>query len=190
MDDTNSLIEQRKAKLAALRAKGIDPFKNKFTPARNLRARPRTLRRGPRSRARRPHHRAPRHGQIHVHGHPRPERAHPDLRAEKCPRRRAVGHFPASRPGGFHRRARHAVHHQDQRDFRQDHRLHHPGQGVAPAAGQVARARRHGNPLPPALSRFDGQPGGEGTVPDAQRNHPRNPEFPAHNAASWRSRRR
>jgi len=33
MDDTNSLIEQRKAKLAALRAKGIDPFKNKFTPS-------------------------------------------------------------------------------------------------------------------------------------------------------------
>ncbi len=30
--DTNSLIEQRKAKLAALRAKGIDPFKNKFAP--------------------------------------------------------------------------------------------------------------------------------------------------------------
>lgn len=28
----NSLIEQRKAKLEALRAKGIDPFKNKFTP--------------------------------------------------------------------------------------------------------------------------------------------------------------
>jgi lysyl-tRNA synthetase class 2 len=33
MDDTNSLIEQRKAKLAALRAKGIDPFKNRFEPA-------------------------------------------------------------------------------------------------------------------------------------------------------------
>ena len=33
MDDTNALIEQRKAKLAALRAKGLDPFKNKFTPA-------------------------------------------------------------------------------------------------------------------------------------------------------------
>ncbi len=32
MDETNSLIEQRKAKLASLRAKGIDPFKNKFTP--------------------------------------------------------------------------------------------------------------------------------------------------------------
>jgi lysyl-tRNA synthetase class 2 len=32
MDETNSLIEQRRAKLAALRAKGIDPFKNKFTP--------------------------------------------------------------------------------------------------------------------------------------------------------------
>jgi lysyl-tRNA synthetase class 2 len=33
MDDTNSLIEQRKAKLVALRAKGIDPFQNKFSPA-------------------------------------------------------------------------------------------------------------------------------------------------------------
>jgi lysyl-tRNA synthetase class 2 len=33
MDDGNSLIEQRKAKLRALRAKGIDPFKNKFIPA-------------------------------------------------------------------------------------------------------------------------------------------------------------
>src|SRR5215469_5207911 len=31
-DESNSLIEQRKTKLAALRAKGIDPFKNKFTP--------------------------------------------------------------------------------------------------------------------------------------------------------------
>jgi lysyl-tRNA synthetase, class II len=31
-EETNSLIEQRKAKLMALRAKGIDPFKNKFTP--------------------------------------------------------------------------------------------------------------------------------------------------------------
>ena len=33
MDETNSLMEQRKAKLDALRAKGIDPFKNKFSPA-------------------------------------------------------------------------------------------------------------------------------------------------------------
>src|SRR5258706_9672830 len=33
MEETNSLIEQRRAKLAALRARGIDPFKNKFTPA-------------------------------------------------------------------------------------------------------------------------------------------------------------
>src|SRR6267378_29205 len=32
MDDTNALIKQRKEKLEALRAKGIDPFKNKFTP--------------------------------------------------------------------------------------------------------------------------------------------------------------
>jgi lysyl-tRNA synthetase class 2 len=37
MDDTNSLIEQRKAKLAALRAKGIDPFRNKFAPAESCR---------------------------------------------------------------------------------------------------------------------------------------------------------
>ena len=32
MDDTNSLIEQRKAKLKALEARGIFPFRNKFTP--------------------------------------------------------------------------------------------------------------------------------------------------------------
>jgi len=32
MDDTNSLIEQRKAKLKSLEARGIFPFKNKFTP--------------------------------------------------------------------------------------------------------------------------------------------------------------
>ncbi len=32
MEETNSLIEQRRAKLASLRSKGIDPFKNKFTP--------------------------------------------------------------------------------------------------------------------------------------------------------------
>src|SRR5256885_14611224 len=31
-EETNSLIEQRKLKLAALRNKGIDPFKNKFKP--------------------------------------------------------------------------------------------------------------------------------------------------------------
>ncbi len=32
MEDTNSLIEQRRTKLAALAAKGINPFMNKFTP--------------------------------------------------------------------------------------------------------------------------------------------------------------
>ncbi len=32
MDDTNALIEQRKANLAALRERGCDPFRNKFTP--------------------------------------------------------------------------------------------------------------------------------------------------------------
>ncbi len=32
MDETNQLIEQRKANLAALRAEGIDPFRSKFTP--------------------------------------------------------------------------------------------------------------------------------------------------------------
>jgi lysyl-tRNA synthetase class 2 len=38
IDETNSLIEQRKAKLAALRAKGVDPFKNKFTPTESCAA--------------------------------------------------------------------------------------------------------------------------------------------------------
>jgi lysyl-tRNA synthetase class II len=32
MEDENSLIKQRREKLDALRAKGIDPFQNKFTP--------------------------------------------------------------------------------------------------------------------------------------------------------------
>lgn len=32
MEDTNSLIEQRRAKLAALQGRGIHPFMNKFTP--------------------------------------------------------------------------------------------------------------------------------------------------------------
>lgn len=31
-EETNSLIEQRKTKLASLRSKGIDPFRNKFSP--------------------------------------------------------------------------------------------------------------------------------------------------------------
>ncbi len=33
MEETNTLIEQRRSKLAALRSKGIDPFRNKFSPA-------------------------------------------------------------------------------------------------------------------------------------------------------------
>ena len=32
MEETNSLIEQRRAKLASLRAKGINPFRQKFRP--------------------------------------------------------------------------------------------------------------------------------------------------------------
>src|SRR6185436_3025080 len=32
MEETNALIQQRKAKLEALRARGIDPFRNKFRP--------------------------------------------------------------------------------------------------------------------------------------------------------------
>jgi lysyl-tRNA synthetase, class II len=35
MEDTNSLIEQRKTKLQALRAAGIEPFRNKFAPGEN-----------------------------------------------------------------------------------------------------------------------------------------------------------
>jgi lysyl-tRNA synthetase class 2 len=33
MEETNSLIEQRRSKLVALRTRGINPFQNKFTPA-------------------------------------------------------------------------------------------------------------------------------------------------------------
>ena len=38
MDDTNSLIEQRKAKLKALEDKGVFPFRNKFTPSESCAA--------------------------------------------------------------------------------------------------------------------------------------------------------
>jgi lysyl-tRNA synthetase class 2 len=34
MDETNALMAQRRAKLDALRAKGVDPFSNKFAPSR------------------------------------------------------------------------------------------------------------------------------------------------------------
>ena len=33
MDEGNSLMEQRKSKLAALRGRGLDPFRNKFNPS-------------------------------------------------------------------------------------------------------------------------------------------------------------
>jgi lysyl-tRNA synthetase class 2 len=36
VDETHSLIDQRKSKLAALRAKGVDPFLSKFTPAESV----------------------------------------------------------------------------------------------------------------------------------------------------------
>jgi lysyl-tRNA synthetase class 2 len=36
MDESLSLIDQRKAKLNALRSKGVDPFQNKFTPAETV----------------------------------------------------------------------------------------------------------------------------------------------------------
>ena len=38
MDETNSLIEQRRSKLADLRESGIDPFANKFTPSETCHA--------------------------------------------------------------------------------------------------------------------------------------------------------
>lgn len=34
-EDTNALIEQRRAKLASLQEQGINPFANKFTPSEN-----------------------------------------------------------------------------------------------------------------------------------------------------------
>jgi lysyl-tRNA synthetase class 2 len=36
MDETHSLVDQRKAKLAALRTKGVDPFRNRFTPNKTV----------------------------------------------------------------------------------------------------------------------------------------------------------
>jgi lysyl-tRNA synthetase class 2 len=56
-------------------------------------------------------------------------------------------------------------------------KLHHSRQGAAPAAREMARPRRHRNPLPPALSRFDRESRREGRDAQAQRDHPRDPEF-------------
>ena len=179
MDDTNSLIEQRKAKLAALRAKGIDPFKNKFTPAETCQHA-------------REHYAEGREvalaGRITAHRDMgktmfidiRDQSGRMQIYAQKNVlgdeqfdifQHLDLGDFIGVRGTMFTTKT--------ERNFRQAHQLRHPGQGAASAAGQVARTRRHRNPLPPALSRFDGEPGGEGGFPQAQRNHPRDPEFSA-----------
>lgn len=36
MEETHSLVDQRKSKLASLRGKGVDPFQNRFTPAESV----------------------------------------------------------------------------------------------------------------------------------------------------------
>jgi lysyl-tRNA synthetase class 2 len=77
MDDTNSLIEQRRTKLAALKSKGIDPFQNKFTPDSKCNdARSGfdsgKLPEGTKVLRRRSHHRASRDGQVHLCGRARP----------------------------------------------------------------------------------------------------------------------
>lgn len=36
MDETHSLVDQRKSKLAALKSKGVDPFRNRFAPAESV----------------------------------------------------------------------------------------------------------------------------------------------------------
>ena len=110
MDDTNSLIEQRRAKLAALRAKGIDPFKNKFTPAescadaRENYAEGREVAVAGRITA---HREMGKSMFIDVRDQ---SGRHPDLRAEKCARRRTLRHLHASRPRRLHWRARKIVH--------------------------------------------------------------------------------
>ena len=120
MDDTNSLIEQRKAKLDSLRGQGHLPVQKQIHAHGNLRRRRATITLEGR--------------EVAVAGR---ITAHRDmgksmfidvrdqsgrlqmLRAEKCPRRRAVSDFHASGPRRFRRRQGHAVHHQDRRNFHQ-----------------------------------------------------------------------
>ena len=157
MDDTNSLIEQRKAKLAALRARGIDPFKNKFSPTESCADARKNYTEG---------------REVAVAGR---ITAHRDMgksmfidvrdqsgRIQVYAQKNTLGDeqwniFTHLDLADFIGVKGDAVHDQDRRNFHQARRLHDSGQGAPPAAGQMARTRRHRNPLPPALSRFDGE---------------------------------
>jgi lysyl-tRNA synthetase class 2 len=160
MDDTKSLIEQRRAKLKALEAKNIFPFKNKFTPAIGCGEARAKFEKGELAE----HAKVSIAGRITAHREmgksmfidiARPERAHPDLRAEKCARRRASHIFTHLDLGDFIGVDRHAFHDQDKRAERQNRIFVDPFQSPAPAAREMARPRRHRDPLPPALSRPD-----------------------------------
>ena len=156
MDETLSLIEQRKAKLAALRAKGIDPFQNKFTPGETLRQARANYAEG---------------REVAVAGR---VTAHRDMGksmfidirdragASRFMRRKMCWAMNNSTfsgtwtSGDFLGVRGHAVHHQDRRNFRQVTAFVILAKACA-RPGEMARPGRYGNSLPPALSRSDGQ---------------------------------
>ena len=84
MEEENSLIEQRRANLAALREKGIEPFANKFTPDETCAGARGKYEEGREFSLGRTHDGVPHDGQKHLSGHPRRLGQDAGLRAEKC----------------------------------------------------------------------------------------------------------
>ena len=142
----------------------------------------RTLREGrtPRGDAgahRRTHHRPSRHGQEPVH---RPQGRH-RTPAGLCPeadaRRRAVRDLQAPGPCRLHRSPGNVVPHSHRGAQREAGVVCDPLEGPAAASRQVGGTRRPRDPLSSALSGPDLQRRGEGHLPQALADRPRDPQF-------------
>jgi lysyl-tRNA synthetase, class II len=176
MDDTNSLIEQRKAKLAALRAKALTRSKTNSRPPKPAHARANYAEGREVAVA----------GRITAHRDMgksmfidvRDQSGRIQVYAQKNTSATSSSHLHAPRPRRFHRRQPAPCSPPRPAKFPVKLGIASPfSPRPAPAAGQMARPRRHRNPLPPALPGFDGESRGEGRFSQAQRDHPRNPEF-------------
>ena len=179
MDDDNSLIAERRAKLAAIRARGV-AFPNDFKP-RDRAARARAPARPPRERGaraatgrglgRRADDAQAHHGQGELRHPAGRERPDPAVRHPRRARRGRLRALQASRPRRHRRRRGNAVQDQDRRAL---------GPGLDPAP-----ADQEPRPLP---DKFHGiaDAGAEVPAPLHRPDHRRRRPAPA----SWRAARR
>ncbi len=168
MEDTNALIEQRKAKLASLRAKGIDPYKNKFTPAEGCAearanyAEGREVALAGRITAHRDMGKSmfldikDQSGRIQIYAQ---KNVLGDEQFDLF-KHLDLGDFIGIQGTMFTTRMGEISVKIQQ--------LRHPDQGAATAAGEMARPGRHGDSLSPALSGFDGERRSEADLSAAQ----------------------